>query len=712
MNIVEFAKIAESLRQYRRAELKDFENEVGERPVDQLYVDPLPGDAVLTSILSGNTTFLLGRKGTGKSTVFAKAQSTLREKNNIISVYLDVKSICDVLTLAEISEKNAEDSGISIPAYKAHLLRKTMLAKVISELLKEVSEACESMSLWDRWTGQKKQFIELKENLSQLANKVKSTKLEKDEVPILQRISKKMRVQQQAKRGIKTTDKLKSGIKAGLKDLSLSGEGELTSTEFDDALDDSELYDEYSDVVLKSFPFDDILTEIQTMLGEAKLNRLVVFFDDFSELNFLDQRLFVDVILSPLNNASKESVKLKIAGYPGRVYYGRIDPSKTDTIALDFVDLYEANEIQDMEKAATDYASRLLHTRFKVFGLKIEDYFDTSSNSIEEYMGLMFRASFNVPRIMGHILHHCYLDKISKRQKITGQSIRLASKKYYEGTTLKYFEKLNRYALEPFENKMDRHNQKTLLDHLVLEARSVRKKITDGEIGGKYFSELGSNLPISHFTVSPELEDIFSSLESNFFLSRYKNTRDKDSKHVIVYAFFMGLTESERMAWGYPDGRQYRNYFVQRCFDFSHAVHDYLASSQTIRCANCEHCHPMEDKKSIERFGWRCPECFEGICAVVSLSDDFKNEVDNLNKDIMLEPVEIEIITVLKDEGHKMPAGEIAALLDVTHQLVGRRTGKLQEMGLVDKVIDEKDGRRKSSLTDRCERTYFEMEKS
>lgn len=73
MNPDAFARIAESLRQYRRADLRDFSKELGDDPVDSLYVDPLPGNAVLRSIMSSNTTFLLGRKGTGKSTIFAKA---------------------------------------------------------------------------------------------------------------------------------------------------------------------------------------------------------------------------------------------------------------------------------------------------------------------------------------------------------------------------------------------------------------------------------------------------------------------------------------------------------------------------------------------------------------------------------------------------------------------------------------------------------------
>lgn len=152
MNLVKFSKIAESLRQYRRAELKDFESETGGKPVDQLYVDPLPGDAVLQSVLSSNTTFLLGRKGTGKSTVFARAQSVLRERKDIISLYIDVKSIYDVMDAIDATGVDLASHGISPTAYRSHMLRKVMLGKVIAELLKEIGAACERLSIWDRWT--------------------------------------------------------------------------------------------------------------------------------------------------------------------------------------------------------------------------------------------------------------------------------------------------------------------------------------------------------------------------------------------------------------------------------------------------------------------------------------------------------------------------------------------------------------------------------
>ncbi|ENK3118501.1 transcriptional regulator [Vibrio alginolyticus] len=708
MELEKFSKIAESLRQYRRAELKDFERYIGGKPIDQLYVDALPGSAVLNSVLSSNTTFLLGRKGTGKSTVFAKAQSVLREQSGIISVYIDVKSLIDVIESSDRVSENLRELNISNVTYRSHLLRKEMLGRIIAELLKEIQSSSDKLTLLERWQGMKKQYEELMRSLTTLADKVKRTKLEEHEIPVLQKITHSIKTKKHIENTAQQTRTAKASGKMTLTDSQITADASASLSDFDKTLDDTEIYNEYSDVVLKSFPFNQIISEIQTLVNESGLIRLVVFFDDFSELNFIDQRLFVDVVLSPLNNSSNETIKLKVAGYPGRVYYGRIDPSKVDTVSLDFSDLYEANEVTEMERSATNYTHRLIRQRFEVFNADIKDYFEASTpEQMNEIMKLLFQASFNVPRIMGHLLHTLYLDRISRDLKITPTAIKLASRKYYEGTIDKYFDRLNRYALEPFENKLDRHNQRELLSFIIAEAKDVRKRIQNREVGGKYFDALHGVPPTSHFTVTPELADVFSSLESNFFVSRYKKMRDKNGNDVIAYALFLGLCENERMAWGYPEGRPFRHYFQQRCFEFSRAVHQFLSKNQTIKCDSCGACHPMELKASLELYKWKCPECNEGVCAIVNLADDFKEEVEKLNQEIMLEPVELEIVSVIHDENRKMRAGEISALIDTTHQLVGRRTSKLQEMGLIDKERDVEDGKVRSQLTKRCSDTYF-----
>jgi hypothetical protein len=270
----------------------------------------------------------------------------------------------------------------------------------------------------------------------------------------------------------------------------------------------------------------------------VNLVRLFVFFDDFSELGWIEQKLFVDVILSPLNNASDETVKLKVAGYPGRIYYGKIDPGKIDTVGLGFYQLYKSQEIQTSEAAAINYLERLLTTRFRGFHEELSEYFEPTTPLADHYR-LLFEVTLNVPRLIGYVRHYCYLDRVSKRQLITGASIRLAAQKYYETIIAQYFDRMNRFAMEPFERKLDRHNQQQLLRYLVDEARNVRRGISTGQTGGKYFEGL-TNPPVSHFAVTPSMEKLLSALELNFLVTKYHEMRDKSGKDVSIYAFLMG----------------------------------------------------------------------------------------------------------------------------------------------------------------------------
>lgn len=701
MNPDQFAKIAESLRQYRRAELADFQSDLGGNPVDQLYVDPLESEAVLKTVLLNNSTFLVGRKGTGKSTVFAKAQNELRKRTDAISIYVDVKSLHELLSSNEAAVQSIQDASISEPIFRAHSLRKAFLGAVISDLIKELKRVYETRSLIQRWVGSASGYDEVIAALEQLGANVKVAKLSQEEIPILRLISAKAKEATSKKES--STVSAKSAVKLGLKpELKSSGGYEA----FDESIADNELYQEYADAVLRSFPFQELLARIRELLAGVKLGRLFVFFDDFSELAWIDQKLFVDVILSPLNNASDETIKLKVAGYPGRIYYGKIDPGKIDTVGLDFYQLYKSQEVQTSEAAAINYLERLLITRFRGFNQDISQYFD-STVPIADHYRLLFEVTLNVPRLIGYVLHFCYLDRVSKRQPITSASIRLAAQKYYETVVTQYFDRMNRFAMEPFERKLDRHNQQQLLRSLVEEARNVRRGISNGQIGGRYFEGL-SNPPVSHFAVNPSMEKLLAALELNFLVTKYHEMRDKSGKDVSVYAFFYGLCEAERFPWGYPKGRRDdRSYFVQRCFNYNAAIQQFLSKNQTIRCDNCGACFGMEKRETVEFYKWRCPECQTGRCAILSLGDDFKREVETLKRDTMLPPVELEILESLNEEGGPMRAGEIAALIDATYQLVGHRTSKLHEMGLVHKT--SKEGVTRSRITDKSRQRYFGM---
>jgi hypothetical protein len=107
----------------------------------------------------------------------------------------------------------------------------------------------------------------------------------------------------------------------------------------------------------------------------------------------------------------------------------------------------------------------------------------------------------------------------------------------------------------------------------------------------------------------------------------------------------------------------------------------------------------------IEFYKWRCPECQIGTCRVITLGEDFKLEVDVLNKETMLPAVELEIMGTLFSEDSPMRAGEIASLIDKTYQLVGHRTAKLSVTGLVQKLTAE--GVTRNILTNKAKSRYF-----
>ncbi|MFZ0439745.1 MAG: hypothetical protein WAL76_16590, partial [Candidatus Sulfotelmatobacter sp.] len=86
-----FQRAAESLKLARRADLIDPDQ--GTPLVDDLYVDPLPQDAILNTVLRASTTFVIGRKGTGKSTIFQRLQSELRRNGHQTSAYVDIKTV-------------------------------------------------------------------------------------------------------------------------------------------------------------------------------------------------------------------------------------------------------------------------------------------------------------------------------------------------------------------------------------------------------------------------------------------------------------------------------------------------------------------------------------------------------------------------------------------------------------------------------------------
>jgi hypothetical protein len=117
-----------------------------------------------------------------------------------------------------------------------------------------LKRAYEARSLIQHWIGKARGYHQVIEDLEELTANVKVSKLSQEEVPILRTISTKV------KEGTTNKESLAGSAKFEAK---LSAKPELKASagvdSFDESVADNELYQEYADAVLRSFPFQDLL---------------------------------------------------------------------------------------------------------------------------------------------------------------------------------------------------------------------------------------------------------------------------------------------------------------------------------------------------------------------------------------------------------------------------------------------------------------------
>jgi ATPase subunit of ABC transporter with duplicated ATPase domains len=135
-----FYRAADSLRKYRRAELVD--DETGRSTLAELYCDPLPAQGLSNRINSSNTTLIVGRKGTGKSTVFQKLQHDVRKSNDRLTAYIDIKTIWDSSQVDVGLQERVAAIDFALPpaTIQRMLMYRTFLSNVVEEIKRELNK--------------------------------------------------------------------------------------------------------------------------------------------------------------------------------------------------------------------------------------------------------------------------------------------------------------------------------------------------------------------------------------------------------------------------------------------------------------------------------------------------------------------------------------------------------------------------------------------
>ncbi|MGL1831699.1 UNVERIFIED_CONTAM: MarR family transcriptional regulator [Acinetobacter sp. HSTU-ASm16] len=668
VDIKAFSKIIDSLKKYRRAEIK---SENGSNLSAQLYVDLLPQDHILETCLKENTTFLIGRKGTGKSTIFLKLEDELKKQNRVFPCYIDIKTIYDS---CKPTSSFIESSGSQyLDIYKRYLWEAGFIKAVITSILDKIDTGFIKGNFFQKFFLGEDKKTRIKQELKSLNAQL----LRKDSFSTIELPQFEKYIQ-----SIKTKTDLSHSTEQGLKlqggNTGLTGEIHATDKKSSSLSQEEE--GSISTLLLEHFDIQLFIEKIKKILQIAEFDTIYILLDDFSEIDDTSIKYFTDIVLAPLNNRSEEFIKFKIASYPSRTYFGAIDPIKVDQIDLDFFKLYESHNKGRMEELAIDFTSRLLQKRSQIF-LKTKDisiFFDTSKIGMEEYYKLLFQVSFNVPRILGYILSHCHEGATIHHQLITKKVIDNAAQRYYENTLTNFFKETT-YSTCSLDEKITVLQLSELLNVIIQKSRDIKTQILKDELKGANYSKA---FPASsHFHVQPEYEIFLQTLELNFFINKYIEYKDRDKNEISVYSLNYGLCQKFDIIYGVPkDGKtNERKYLIERPFNFSSIVANYINGLKIIECNKCSQKYSEEELKFLEYYKYQCknPEC-NGLVETKPIDGKFRKIIDAIPADSLFQKDELSILMELNNTKNAS-AKDIAEAIDISSYSIGQRAIKLDE---------------------------------
>ena len=657
-----FSLAAESLKKYRRAEIIGND---GSNLMKEMYVDLLPNNAVLEKCKRDNTTYLVGRKGTGKSTIFLMLENEYRNKKHYLPCYLDVKTIFEQ-SQAQVANQSYLSEYFDNINLEKYLLSRNFIKAVLNRIYSEIDK--KHKSLWDMFKGSNSAT---KQKISDLIERIENGEhLKQVEIPALK--------QHKNTRGIqnKEANSNKIGSSIGLRGTipSISASGELGHT----SESDSSFEDEYLSVFIQVFDVNKIVCDLKDILKEMSISRLIVMLDDVSEVDEVPLRMFIDSIVAPLNNWSEEFIKFKVAFYPNRVHYGSIDPGKIDRIDLDFYNLYSTFDTNKMEENATDFTKRLVDNRFNYYVGKRCNYFVDSNMSEEDLYNLLFRVSMNVPRILGYILSYLYESTIIYDKTITRTDIENAAVRYYDDNIDAYFRN-STYCLLSLEEKNSISKLIRIRDAIVNQSKAIKTQISRGDLSGSIYKK---NMPYSsHFHVQQDLEKYLESLELNHFITKYEEKSNKDGVKVSVYCINYGLAKRNNIVWGRERGADFRKYFIERPFNYSKIILEQIKEEKDIRCSNplCNRKFSEEDMPGLTFNNFKCPDCMQPVNINIICNNDVTNELKQNEQLELVKTDEMSIIMELAKAKEAVSAREMSELIDVSSRRIAKICKRLDE---------------------------------
>jgi hypothetical protein len=542
--------------------------------------------------------FLIGKRGTGKSTIFLNAIYELRKNKNFTGIYVNLQSCFEEIP---INEKDQEQ------------IKNMFLKNFFTSIFEEIKDAFKKNKL-------KSEHLQ---NLQDLIDHgTKTTHIHAKDIKIIS----------------DEENKLEAGLGIGQSTFSITGKFNALKKKNKKVVENFTEIISY-DLILKNF-----LLEIEKILKKNSVMKLVMYLDDYSELNLEFQKIVNNIIINPIISSYNQKFIVKTATYPNRFYKGKIDATKIEFIDLSLHETNPSSPFLSKIKLSSDFIKRLLIKRLESYGLNLnlDDIFE---NDLETTLKHLYFASDNNPRALGFILSNCHLYDIKKKKKISIESIKSASKQYYLNQIKYDFEnaarnkgsfnislthpelldiknelvklaRLQKQIIMSIKQKPEKEIEKLFLErkekfHIKAISKLKISQIIENSISRKANAWV---IPTSHFFVMKgESEKYLESLELAFIVHKVieQGHLDGMGSTVAIYSLNYGLCINEKIDYGIGSDRKYR---LQRIFDYSTFFEEKIINYSEIACS-VNNCNLKTKKKNIiEIFfenGRVCPVCLK-----------------------------------------------------------------------------------------------------
>ena len=267
----EFLNFAASLKLIRKAEIEA----QGKSVIDEVYTDLLPNNGILNFVNLPRTSILKGRKGTGKSTIFQKSQNDMLIKDDVVTIYIDVKTLYDNATPTLNGSSDIEQVDLEI---KKYFIYKNFLFEVINKANENFEQTLKNQSFIRRFKGFvsgisveiDKEFEKMKNNIDDVVKQI--------DMSLYQKIRNSEETSENDKSDIEIVMSKSPEIKLG----NTNTKGNLYKKEFISVM--HQYFDIKGCLINQFLKIRDIL----------KVKYIYIYLDDYSEMDEEAQEIFMD----------------------------------------------------------------------------------------------------------------------------------------------------------------------------------------------------------------------------------------------------------------------------------------------------------------------------------------------------------------------------------------------------------------------------------